>query len=237
VRRFGGPTEPDGQDVHRAEPGGDSGDVQKKSDFGCHEVETSHNMNSGRRVPDLRNQHFVGGDVGTALFRPAAAVGLPEVFALRPVDEVLFGFEDGFRHQVGAVLRFQQAEGDEARNGLHRLGGILEPFLQFPEMFFVFDGNPVVDQIHVASSHFFALSSAFCGGRRINCGWQGRIGKKGAIPLTSPMKAKRLGWIVVVAALVLSVLLSVAWYLIGLYYCSVKIKMPYSLMATVFSYF
>jgi hypothetical protein len=29
------------------------------------------------------------------------------------------------------------------------------------------------------------------------------------------MKAKRLGWIVVVAALVLSVLLSVAWYLIG----------------------
>ena len=126
VRRFGGPTEPDGQDVHRAEPGGDSGDMQKKSDFGCHEVETSHNMNSGRRVPDLRNQHFVGGDIGTAFFRPAAAVGLPEVFALRPVDEILFGFEDGFRHQVGAVLRFQQAERDEARNGLHRLGGILE---------------------------------------------------------------------------------------------------------------
>jgi hypothetical protein len=29
------------------------------------------------------------------------------------------------------------------------------------------------------------------------------------------MKAKRLGWIVVVVALVLSVLFSVVWYLIG----------------------
>jgi hypothetical protein len=33
--------------------------------------------------------------------------------------------------------------------------------------------------------------------------------------LSSPVKAKRLGWIVVVVTLVLSVIFAVVWYLIG----------------------
>lgn len=32
LRRFGGSTEPDGQNMQRTEPGGDSGDVKKESD-------------------------------------------------------------------------------------------------------------------------------------------------------------------------------------------------------------
>jgi hypothetical protein len=51
--------------------------------------------------------------------------------------------------------------------------------------------------------------------RRINDGEEGRIRIKGAIPLNHPVKAKRLGWIVVMVTLVLAVLLSVAWYVIG----------------------
>ena len=50
LRRLGGQIPARWPDVHRAEPGGYAGDVQKQGDFVCHEFETSPNVNCGRFV-------------------------------------------------------------------------------------------------------------------------------------------------------------------------------------------